>query len=272
MRLKLILKPLEPNCTIPINYQYPLSAAIYKILASASSEYAEFLHNKGYLSSTGKPLKLFTFSRLWSKNIKYAHTTLMIKNFTPCTLFVSSPMLADFIQNFVVGLFQYQDLVIGGPQAVARFTITQVETLPQPQFKQHTKFTCLSPIVVSTMHQYQGKLTPYYYRPADEELSSAIQKNLHHKYEIIHQEPASHLAITFQPDHQYIAKRESQGKRVTKKITIKEGDKEKATDIIAFELPFSLQGSTELMEVAYESGIGERNSLGFGMIDVAKTS
>ncbi len=64
MRIKLTLGPVEKKCIIPINYQYPLSAAIYKILASGSLDYAEWLHQKGYLSPGGKPMKLFVFSKL----------------------------------------------------------------------------------------------------------------------------------------------------------------------------------------------------------------
>ena len=269
MRIKLTLTPKERELAIPINYQYQLSAAIYKILFSGSSEYAEFLHNKGYLSQSGKPLKLFTFSLLKCPNIKRLNTSLIIKNYTPCSLYVSSPISEDFIQNFVIGLFQNQQISISGQHAVAHFTISQVETLPLPVFEEHTKFTCLSPIVVSTMHNHKNKLTPYYYRPDDKNLSTAILNNLRQKYAIIHKQHAENLFIKFEPDWQYIARREKNGKKVTKKITIKEFDPNNATQIIAFEIPFTLHGSTELMEIAYESGIGEKNSLGFGMIECA---
>ena len=50
-------------------------------------------------------------------------------------------------------------------------------------------------------------------------------------------------------------------------MTIKEGHKTEETKIVGFEVPFTLQGSTKLMEIAYECGIGEKNSLGFGMIE-----
>lgn len=45
---------------IPVNYQYPLSAAIYRIVSKGDAEYARFLHETGY----GKGFKLFTFSQL----------------------------------------------------------------------------------------------------------------------------------------------------------------------------------------------------------------
>ena len=267
MRIKLTLKPKDRSCAIPINYQYPLSASIYRILNHASPDYADFLHKKGYISPGGKPMKLFTFSRIWCPNIRRMGAILSIDYRRYCTFQIASPMLEDFVQNFVIGLFQQQEIKIGGPHTVGRFMITQVETLPLPIFESETKFSCLSPIVVSTMHEYEGKLTPYYFRPDDQQLSEAIQNNLRRKFETIHNKSAADLSVLFEPDQQYIKDREKQGKRVTKKITIKEGDLE-ATDIICVEVPFTLKGSRELMEVAYECGIGEKNSMGFGMIEV----
>ena len=100
---------------MPINYQYPLSAALYKILSSGSAEYSQWLHEKGYLSPKGKPTKLFVFSKLFipQKDRKPEKNILKIFNHTKCQLFISSPMLEDFIQNFVVGLFSAQIIEIG---------------------------------------------------------------------------------------------------------------------------------------------------------------
>ena len=122
------------------------------------------------------------------------------------------------------------------------------------------------------MHEPRGKAVPYYYRPADEDLVAAIENNLLRKYELIYKQPATALSLKFEPDQHYITRRQSQGKRVTKKVTIKEGDAKNATDIVGFEVPFTLTGSPQLMQVAYDCGIGEKNSLGFGMIELAGPS
>jgi len=34
-------------------------------------------------------------------------------------------------------------------------------------------------------------------------------------------------------------------------------------------MEFEVQGSTELLEFAYEAGIGEKNAMGFGCLEVA---
>ena len=57
----LVLK--DKNGThLPINYQYELSAWIYKVLNDGDPIFSEWLHFKGY-KSKNKPFKLFTFSK-----------------------------------------------------------------------------------------------------------------------------------------------------------------------------------------------------------------
>ena len=255
MRLKLILSPQENPTYVPINYQYQLSAAIYKVLAKASPAYADFLHQRGYPAPSGKLLKLFTFSRLWIPNVRRQGTKLTAGRRSSWILQVASPMLDEFVQNFVLGLFESTEIVVAG----GRFFIEQVETLPMPEFKETTHFKCLSPIVVSTMRERGGKLMPYYYRPHDPALSEAIRQNLLQKHEAIHQCPPDDERLSFTIPEGYKPK--------SRLITLKEGTPEE-TQIKAFETYFDLTGSVELMRVAWECGVGEKNSQGFGMVEV----
>ena len=57
-----------------------------------------------------------------------------------------------------------------------------------------------------------------------------------------------------------------QGK-VQKLITLKEGRSDE-TKIKGTLAPFRLRAPRELMEVGYECGFGEKNSMGFGMVKV----
>lgn len=36
------------SIVIPVNYQYPLSSAIYSIISKGDATYADFLHENGY--------------------------------------------------------------------------------------------------------------------------------------------------------------------------------------------------------------------------------
>ena len=267
MRIKLTLIPKEKKCAIPINYQYPLSAAIYKILYSASSEYADFLHEKGYISEKGKPLKLFTFSYLSIPNVSFKNNMLLMFGAPPCTLFVSSPLIEEFIQNFVVGLFTNQGITIGNNQTVGRFTISQVESIATPEFSESENFKCLSPFVLSTMKMKNGKLMPHYYRPDDPALAEAIRQNLIQKYQTVFKKLPENQNLNFQLDKNYVERKGGLGK-ITKLITIKESNEQEQTKIKAIFAPFHLSGSSELMKIAWEAGIGNLCSQGFGCIDL----
>jgi len=267
MRIQLTLRPRERVTRIPINYQYPLSAAIYKILRQGSPEYAQWLHDQGYLSPAGRLMKLFTFSRLWIPRVRREGTILFVQNFARCTLLVSSPMLEDFVPHFVVGLFSTQEMTIGSREVVGRFVIEEVEAVPYPEFQPVSRFRCLSPIVVATKRDVNGEPKIYYYRPSDAELSEAIRQNLIQKYQIIFKKRPEDDRLIFQLDDEYVRRRGGYD-RLSKLITLCEGDPRRETRIKAFESYFALEGSAELMHVAWECGIGDHNSQGFGMVEV----
>ncbi len=264
MRLKLTLLPLNPATSVPINYNYPLASAIYKLLAQASPEYADWLHEKGYRSPADRMLKLFTFSRLNIPRAIPQGPVLMAGDERPWLLQIASPMEEEFVQNFVLGLFQQQTLEIGGPGAVGRFLIEQVEALAPPVFKEKMHFKALSPLVVSTMREHHGKLQPYYFRANDAELGEAIRQNLLQKYETIYGHGSADGRLVFEIDRNYL-ERQGGPERVSKLLTIKEGTPQE-TRIKGFMCPFALAGNSELMRVAWECGIGDHNSMGCGMV------
>lgn len=265
MRLKLTLLPLAPRTSVPINYNYPLASAIYKLLAQASPEYAAWLHEKGYRSPADRTLKLFTFSRLNIPQAILQGITIRAGDARPWLLHISSPMDEEFVQNFVLGLFQQQTLEIGGPSAVGRFLIEQIEALALPEFTENMRGKALSPIVVSTMREHHGKLRPYYYRADDTELGEAVRRNLLQKYETIHGQAPADDRLVFSIDHGYLS-RKGGPEKVSKLMTIKEGQPEE-TQIRGFMSPFTLMGNPELMRVAWECGIGDHNSMGCGMVE-----
>lgn len=258
MRIQLSLAPQHKLTTVPLNYAYHLSAAIYKILQQASSEYAEFLHHKGYTAPSGRLMKLFTFSKLWIPNVRRREGVLTGSN-DFWYLQVSSPMLEEFVQNFVLGLFTSNEIAISGQDCHAAFWVEQVDALPTPGFRQTMRFKCLSPITASTVKESEKGLSVYYYRPEDAGLSDALRKNLLAKYEIIHGYPPE--------DDRLIFRLEAFDKPRSRLITIKEGTPA-ATRIKSFETYFTFEGNPELIHTAWECGLGGHNSQGFGMIDV----
>lgn len=262
MRLKITLQ--NPSvCSIPVNYQYQLSAAVYHILNTASPKFAQFLHEHGYIGQDGKPRKLYTFSFLNFKDHYILKNNRFHFKAHSCLSFIlSSPMLHDFIQNFVQGLFDSQIIRIGDTE----FHIMQVESLPYPEFQFSMIFQPLSPIVVTTMVDTNKGAKTYYYRPEDNVLPEAIRLSLIKKHQTAYGKPPENDRLDITIDKEYLEKQRRSGKPVSKLIVLRQGRPDE-TRIKGFMVPVKMKGSVELMKTAWECGVGDKCSMGFGCVD-----
>jgi CRISPR-associated endoribonuclease Cas6 len=261
MRLKIELVT-EANTIIPANYFYPLSAAVYKLLKLGSPEFAEFLHEKGY-SLNGKRYKLFSFALRFGQ---FRFENNYIKLISPsATLFITSPLTSEFIQNFIIGTFERQTIEINN----SLFSLSFMETLPEPEITNKMKFSLLSPLVLSTKREVNGRLMPYYFRYTDDikDINEALINNLRNKYRLINNKGAENKIVRLTWDTNYIENAAGSKKRLTKKQTIKEGRADE-TEIVGNLLPFTLEGDKELIKTGYDCAFGEKNALGFGYADV----
>lgn len=267
MRLQVKLKAFNAE-VFPLNYYYPLSAAVYKLLQFGSPEFSEFLHEIGF-PLEGKTYKLFNFSLQFdSFKIENGHIRLLSPE---AFLFISSPLVDDFVRNFVLGTFKQQYIEINNQGIGASFEIEQMESKPLPQFSESEKFYLRSPMVLSTHKIRNGKEEQHYFRYYDNinRISEVFNSNLINKYKLVHGENFEPEALRFTWDYDFIDQRLSKNKKVTKKISIKRPG-ERPVEVIANEIPFYLEGSPELMKIGYESGFGEKNSMGFGMAEVVR--
>lgn len=257
MRVKLNFEQVEQRTCLPINYNYYLTALIYRILSRSSRNYSEFLHDGGYNHNDSKNLKLFTYSQLRFSEMKVRGNRI-ISTSDQLQLFISSP-IDLFVKHLANGLLAEGEVKI----ADSRFRTRTVEIMELPEFLdgESVKFLCLSPIVSSTMIEKNGKLKTYYYRHDDPELPNTIEKNLKKKYRLVYgEEPTkdnSQFKLAF--DKHYLKKR---GGKITKLIDFK------GTKIKGIFAPFKLNAPPELMEIGYEAGFGGKGSMGFGMVEV----
>jgi len=123
MRLKLQLAAKDTE-SISLNYNHSLSAAIYDLLKLGSNEFASFLHEIGYKSNS-KTYKPFTFA------LKFEHTILTgnrLQLKSPVAyLYISSPLIEDFIKNFVIGTFEQQTIEIYSKFTRTKFIIARLK-------------------------------------------------------------------------------------------------------------------------------------------------
>lgn len=265
--LKLKIAPKEPF--LSLNYNYPLSAAIYKLLKLGSAEFSEFLHSVGYKDS-GKTYKLFTFALRFSK---FQIINNSIKLLEPkAELFISSPLIDNFIKNFVIGTFTEQKIEIIADDIKTSFSIEQMESLPEIQFSNKMKFVALSPLIISTKKEFNGNLKQYYFRYYDsiDEINRVLNVNLNNKYRILNNKDYKGDGVKIRWDKNYITLMEKKKKRLTKKITVKKG--KTSIDLIGNQLPFEIEGDPVLIKVGYECGFCEKNGLGFGFVALTTTN
>ncbi len=99
----------------------------------------------------------------------------------------------------------------------------------------------------------------HYCLPDDPAFSDLIRQNLIRKHDAIYGKPPQNDALTFSFDEKYI--RRKQG-HVTRLVDYK------GIKVRGILCPFHVSGSTALIQVGYECGFGDKNSSGFGMVEV----
>jgi len=237
---------------LPINYQYELSAWIYKIIAQGDMQYAEWLHQNGY-SEKHRNFKLFIFSNLYSPDIKYDKDRLIFTS--DKASFYLSLLPEKSTEAFIKGIFKEQVFSLGDKISKVQFKVQQIEMLPPPDFTDDFVFKTLSPVVVSKSQE--GKQYPQYISPEEEDYGQLIINNLIEKYKLFYNK-------TYEGNMSFYFKLLSPVR--SKLIRIKAATKEE-TQVKGFMFLFQLQADKELLKVMYEAGMGEKGSLGFGCVE-----
>jgi CRISPR-associated endoribonuclease Cas6 len=254
MRFKINLSLPNPNLkTLPLNYQYELSAYIYRTIANGDAKYAEWLHQNGF-KMEGKQFRLFTFSNfiIPQKTIDKEHARLIIRGNSAS--FIISFLPERSTEEFVKGIFADQHFSIGNHDCKAEFLIQNIELLPQPDFCRSFTGTTISPICI-TLKNDNGKLD--YIAPDSPLAPELIKNNLLNKYFAFYGKPY---------DKELFFVWKTLDVPRSKLITIKTNTPQQ-TKVRGFHCKFSLFTIPELMNIAYNAGIGEKNSMGFGMVE-----
>ncbi len=265
MRLLLTLQAQEARPVIPINYQYPLSAAIYKILDRADGVYAAFLHDTGYSKrDSAKRFKLFTFSDLRVPFAPPKNDRLYLKGReAKLTVCFQVPEAAE---NFVKGLFLHQELDIADKVSKATFIISQVEAMDNGLPAGPHPTVWLQPIspVVTGRKNERGH---YDFRsPLDEDFTACLRYNWVEKYlaacpdaSATAQELSDSLAI----EVALLASPPQERRPIIKAGTPEET---KIRGYMRFRL--KVTGPREVIEVGLNAGVSLYGSQGMGGVEM----
>lgn len=261
MRFKLILEVNKRafGNTIPINYQYEQSAAIYKILSYANEEYATWLHKNGFQLKNGKQFKLFSFSRFKIEKRHILKEEGRIQILSDTIEWQISFFPEKSTQQFIQGLFSNQFFEIGDKKSVVQFIIRSVETMSAPKFSEEMTFSTMSPLCIKFKKE-NGKTA--YLPPTDVRSKHLIFNGLTDRYQSFYNKP---LECTLDDCYLDIL---NDPKPVL--ITIKAGTPEEIK-VKGYMFRFKAHAPVELMQLMYESGTGSLCSQGFGCLKAENT-
>jgi CRISPR-associated endoribonuclease Cas6 len=257
VRLLLTLSREQEKQKIPINYQYPLSAAIYHIISKGDAAYASFLHEKGY----GKGFKFFCFSQINCPfKIEGDRLRLLYNELS----FYVSFHLPEAMESFVKGLFQSQQVDIADKKSKASFTVKSVESIPNPlQGHKENEIVSfqLSPLspVVAGLQNEKGNYE--FLSPEDLRFAPGIVYNWREKIKACYDDVISNAALLM-VDLEFM-----KNPPKSRLITIK-ADTDAETKIRGW-MNFGLKvtGEKRFVELLLDAGTGVYNSQGMGMVE-----
>ena len=226
-----------------INNNHILSAIIYNKIADLN--FANELHSS-------KSFKFFTFFQIYIPKRRIVQDGIIAKDGV-ISFYISSPN--DFLIKSLVDGF-LEDLEISFQNQ--KLTIQKIEALKTPEFSSKNEFKTLAPIIVRTKKEIDGELKIWDLAPSDKFFKS-LENNLIKKYIKFNNLTKTDKKINIYSDMNFVKR---------KRISINKGNA--TTYHRAYMMDLILEGDLDLIEFAYDVGIGEKNSMGFGMVKLLK--
>jgi CRISPR-associated endoribonuclease Cas6 len=243
---------------LPINYQYEQSALIYRVLSNANKSYADWLHDNGFQFENGKHFKLFCYSRFRFERFKIIPDAQCIKILGDSIKWTVSFLPEQSTAEFVHGLFANQLLLIGNKDYKVAMEVIGIEAIPAVDFKETMVFSADSSVCI---RDHQDGRTQYL-SPLDSRYKQALLNGILSRFETFHGKPFEGDTASF--DFKLLTDQPK-----SSLITIK-ANTPNQTRVRGYRYDFSLTAPTELMKIAYEGGLGELCSQGFGFIEIKK--
>lgn len=260
MRLLLTLNSGKEKQLIPINYQYPLASAIYKILQNADAEYSAFLHEKGY----GKGFKLFTFSDIKCPFKIDGDRLILLSNKIEIIICFHLPKA---VETFIKGLFMSQQIDIADKKSKTSFTVEQVESLASAldSFQKNDEMDILvkplSPIVCGLKNE---KGNYGFLSPADDRYEEMLFVNWEEKCKAVFEKEEAEQIMANAFIQVIFFKNPPKSRLVTIKAST-----DAETKIRGFNnFEIKINGKKEAVELLLNSGAGLYNAQGMGCVEI----
>lgn len=246
MRIKITFQT-EQAIVLPRQYQHLLQGLIYNLIEK--KEVQDFLHNQGFQLEKRR-FKPFSFS--WLQGM-YELRNGAIHFTSPITLYISSSW-QPFIEAIINSLLKTTEVRLGSQMV----KVDEVSMLRSPVFQTKTPIYTLSPITMySTLETAEGRKITHYYEMWDKQFSELIHKNLVKKAQAVLGEDLGEAPFSLIPTGR---KSYDRLKTISYKSIIIKG----------WTGSFLMEGDQKLQQIAYDMGLGGKNGIGMGCIEVEK--
>ncbi len=260
MRFRINLEKMGRGDFLPINYQYELSSAIYKVIDRADGAFSQFLHEEGYVAF-GKQFRLFTFSRIDFQGFKVIPDAGRISHYGNNAGFTISFLIDKAAEEFIRGLFMAQELVIGDKISQIQYTVTTIEAVAPPHFIETMQYRSKSPLFIRRKRIDGGE--DYLY-PDDPDYGILLTQNLISKAKAFASSVGDDSDLEeVLPDFSFrpVGKIHKNGVKI-KQLTPQQ------SMLIGYMFEFEFRAPLALQEIGYYAGFGHLGSQGFGCVEM----
>ncbi len=242
MRFRIIMTPVRTRTSLdpilPYNYAYSIGSLFYRLLIDYNNEYKILHDSRGF--------KFFTFSRLEIPRRRPLKTGLMILSDEVYLWF--SSVNTSVVRSLAECVLTDSDLKI----CDLTFRVIGISIPKKINLKDdRVTFSTMSPIILRTVNMIDGVAKTWDVSPDDERFGALLSKNLRRKY-------SQYYGRDITEDVRIIDISRVHSKRISLDGTYHR----------AHLMDITLEGPPELLEFAYDCGLGEKNSMGFGMVKV----
>lgn len=228
---------------LPRAHHNMLEGLVYNLL-SIDEEYSEFMHNRGYIAC-GNSYKLFTFGPLKGPH-SVMNNMIAFQNTVLWELRSPDP---HFCKVLGESLTSRKSCRIGSSEVeLADCCIEE-----SPVFGEVERIKMISPIVLSHSADSEGGKRYIYHNPLEDRYSEYANGNFRRKFQAAYgQEPPWDIHL------------EALKVGMSDKcVTCYKGKR----NIVGWKGVYKLSGDPFAIRFLYETGLGAKNSIGFGMFE-----
>ena len=229
---------------LPLHYNHLVQALIYRILPEAL---AKNLHEKGFLYEKRR-FKLFTFSRLLERGQPVERDGRRMLCFPRKVSFFFATPREEILENLLREAFLRKSIALLEQQVF----LAEVQVMPEPRWSSSLILRFLSPVTVYRTDVEEDKRVMHFLSPREREFNRLLVENARKKYFLVTGKSAENLSFSFEP-----FRFSEERNRVVVLF--------KGTPIASWTGVFRVEGDSELIAVTYWTGLGSKNSAGFGM-------